>query len=45
MLAPDFVLEWDSSVDPISLLSEYTVLLLILVKAEGQQELLDIDGQ
>ena len=29
----------------ISLLAEYTVLLLILVAVEGQQELLEIDGE
>ena len=35
----------DSSVDPISLLAEYTVLLRILVEVEGQQELLEIEGE
>ena len=42
---PQSVLEWDSSVDPISLLAEYTVSLLILVEVEGQQELLEIDEE
>ena len=31
--------------DPISLLAEYTVLLLILVEVEGQQELREIEGE
>ena len=39
------VWEQDSSVDPISLLAEYTVSLLILMEVEGQQELLEIEGE
>ena len=39
------VREKDSSVDPISLLAEYTVLLLNLVEVKGQQELLEIDEE
>ena len=39
------VWDLDSSVDPVSLLAEYTVLLLILVEAEGQQELREIEGE
>ena len=39
------MLEKDSSVDPISLLAEYTVLLLDLVEVNGQQELLEINAE
>ena len=39
------VWEQDSSADPISLLAEYTALLLILVEVERQQELLEIEGE
>ena len=39
------VLELDSSVDPISLLAEYTVLLRILVEVEGQQDLREIERE
>ena len=39
------VWEEDSSVDPVSLLAENTVLLRILVEVEGQQELLEIEGE
>ena len=37
--------EKDSSVDPISLSAEFTVLLLILVEVEGQQELREIEDE
>ena len=39
------VREKDASVDPVSLLAEYAVLLLILVEVEGQQELLEIERE
>ena len=39
------VLEKDSSVDPNSLLAEYTVFLLNLVEVKGQQELLEIEEE
>ena len=40
-----FGLVQDTSVDPISLLAASIVLLLILMEVEGQEELLEIEGQ
>ena len=41
----DLLWEKDSSVDPSPFLAEYTVLFLIVVEVERQQELLEIDGE